>query len=44
MGTLASSDDPDEMPHSAALHPGQHCFRDAQSSATELHNYLEILT
>ena len=26
MGTLANSDDPDEMPHNAAFHQGLHCL------------------
>ena len=25
MGTLANSEDPDEMPHNAAFHQGLHC-------------------
>ena len=26
MGTLANSEDPDEMPHNAAFHQGLHCL------------------
>ena len=26
MGTLANSDDPDEIPHNAAFHQGLHCL------------------
>ena len=27
MGTLANSEDPDEMQHNAAFHQDLHCFR-----------------
>ena len=27
MGTFPNSEDPDEMPHYAALHQGLHCFK-----------------
>ena len=26
MGTMANSEDPDEMPHEAAFHQGLHCL------------------
>ena len=26
MGTFTNSEDPDEMPHNVALHPGLHCL------------------
>ena len=26
MGTMANSEDPDEMPHNAAFHQGLHCL------------------
>ena len=26
MGTMANSEDPDEMPHKAAFHQGLHCL------------------
>ena len=26
MGTMANSEDSDEMPHKAAFHPGLHCL------------------
>ena len=26
MGTLANTEDPDEMPHNAAFHQGLHCL------------------
>ena len=29
-GTLTDSEDPDEMPHSAAFHEGLHCMKGAQ--------------
>ena len=33
MGTMANSEDPDEMPHKAAFHQGLHCsLRENQSS------------
>ena len=42
MGTLANSEDPDEMQHDAALHQGLHCLlRLTQSSGTEMHYNLE---
>ena len=45
MGTLANSEDPDEMQHSAALHQGLHCLlRLQQPSGTEIQNNLETST
>ena len=36
MGTLANSEDPDEMPHNAAFHQGLHCLlTQNQSSVSE---------
>ena len=44
MGTLANSEDPDEMQHNAAFHQGLQCLlRLKQSSGTEIHHNLEIL-
>ena len=41
-GTLANSEDPDEMQHDAAFHPGLHCLlRLKQPSWTEIHHNLE---
>ena len=38
-GTLASSEDPDEMPHYAAFHQGLHCLlRQNQSSERKKYN------
>ena len=42
---LASSEDPDEMPHDAAFHQGLHCLlRLKQSSGAEIHHDLENAT
>ena len=42
MGTLANSEDPDEMQHKAAFHQDLDCLlRLKQPSGTEIHNYLE---
>ena len=39
MGTLANSEDPDEMQHNAAFHQGLYCLlRLKQSSGTEIHH------
>ena len=39
MGTLANSEDPDEMQHIAAFHLSLHCLlRLKQSSGTEIHH------
>ena len=44
-GTLANSEDPDEMPHNAAFHHGLHCLpRQNPSSETEIQKFLEIIT
>ena len=38
MGTLANSEDPDEMQHNAAFHLGLHCLlRLKQSLGTDTH-------
>ena len=43
--TLANSEKRNEMLHKAAFHPGLHCLlRLKQSSRTEIHNSIEILT
>ena len=45
MGTLANSEDPDEMQHNAAFHQGQHCLlRLKQSPGTKMHYNLEKST
>ena len=45
MGTLANSEDPDEMLHNAAFHQGLHCLlRQNQSSEKEIQHFLEIIT
>ena len=42
---LASSEDPDEMPHNKAFHQGLHCLlRLKQSSGTEIHHNIENAT
>ena len=44
-GTLANSEDPDEMPHNAALHQGLHCLlRQNRSSEKEIKYISEIIT
>ena len=41
-GTLANSEDPDEMQHHAAFHQGLHCLlRLKQRSKSEIHHYLK---
>ena len=41
-GTLANSEDPDEMQHNAAFHLGLHCLlRLKQPSGTDINNKLE---
>ena len=45
MGTLANSEDPDEMQHNAAFHQCLHCFLILkQPSGTEMHHNLENST
>ena len=42
---MANSDDPDEMPHNAAFHQGQHCLvRQNPTSGKEYYIFLEIIT
>ena len=44
-GTLFNSEDSNELSKKPALHEGQHCLlRFIQSSGTEVHTYLLILT
>ena len=39
MGTLANSEDPDEMQHNAAFHQDLHCLlKLKQASRTEIHH------
>ena len=45
MGTLANSEDPDEMQHNAAFHQGLHyLLRLKQPSRTEIHHNSETST
>ena len=45
MGTLANSDDPDEMQHYAAFHQGLHCLLILkQPSRRDIHHDLENST
>ena len=45
MGTLANSEDLDEMQHNAAFHQGQHCLlRLKQPSGTDIQHNLENST
>ena len=45
MGTLANSEDPDELQHIAAFHLRLHCLlRLKQTSGTEIHHNLENST
>ena len=45
MGTLANSEDPDEMQHKAAFHQGLHCLlRLKQPLGIEIHHNLEKST
>ena len=37
MGTLANSEDPDEMQHNTAFHQGLHCFASTDSANRNLH-------
>ena len=40
MGTLANSEDPDEMQHNAAFHQGLHCLLEIKQSSG--HKYIKI--
>ena len=45
MGTLASSEDPDEMPNNATFHQGMHCLlKQKQSSEKEMQFFLGNIT
>ena len=45
MGTLANSEDPDEMKHNAAFHQCLHCLlKIKQPSGTQIHYALEAFT
>ena len=45
MGTLANSEDPDEMLHNAAFHQGLHCMLSQnQSLKKERQYFFEIIT
>ena len=45
MGTLANSEDPDEMQQKAAFHQGMHCLlRLKQPFGTEIHHHSETST
>ena len=45
MGTLANSEDPDEMPHNAAFHQGLRCLlRQNGSPEKEIEYCLKIIT
>ena len=45
MGTLANSEDPDEMQHNVAFHRGLHCLlRLKQPAGTEIHHNFENST
>ena len=44
MGTLANSEDPDEMHHNAAFHQGALFAKFKQSSGYEIHYNLENAT
>ena len=45
MGTLANSEDPDEMQHHAAFHLGLHCLLGLKPpSGKEIHHNLETST
>ena len=45
MGTMATSEEPDKMPHKAAFHRGLHyLFRQNRSLEKEIHYCLEIIT
>ena len=45
MGTVANSEDPDEMQHNGAFHQALHCLlRLKEPSGTEIHHNLETST
>ena len=47
MGTLANSEDPDEMQHNAAFHQGLHCllsFKEPSQTEVHVHYNLENST
>ena len=45
MGTLANTEDPDEMQHNAAFHQGRHCLlRLNQPSGPKMRHNLEDFT
>ena len=45
MGTMANSEDQDEMQHKAAFHQDMHCLlRQIRSSGKEIHFWGEIIT
>ena len=43
MGTLANSEDPDEMPHDAAFHQGLQCLLRQNQFSEKYNIFLEIL-
>ena len=43
MGTIAISEDPDEMPHFVAFHQGLHCLQKKKSSEKEIQYFLKII-
>ena len=43
-GTLANSEDSDEMPYMVAFHLGLHYLLRYKSSGTEIYHFIEILT
>ena len=44
MGTIANSEDPDEMPHNAAFHQGLHCLQRQNQSSDEKIHFSKIIT
>ena len=43
MGTLANSEDPDEMPHDAAFHQDLHCLRRQNWYLEKYNIFLKII-
>ena len=43
-GTVINSEDPDEMPHKAAFHQGQHCLLGQNQSSDKEIYFFEIIT